>query len=61
MSADLFHSNFDLLKLCFSTEYWPWDVQPNKPYAVCPLHKNTNINTQINMKFEHKKTICLTS
>lgn len=41
-TADLFHSNFDLLKLCLPTEYRPRDVQPDNPHAICSLHKNTH-------------------
>lgn len=46
MGADLLHSHFDLLELRFSTEYWPWDVKPDKPYAFSPLpmYTQTNIN-----------------
>lgn len=47
MAADLFHSNFDLLKLGFSAQYWPWYMQPNKPQVICPLQINTHINIQI--------------
>jgi len=39
-TADLFDGNFDFLELCFSAQYWPRDVQPNKPYAIWPLHIN---------------------
>lgn len=42
-TADLFYCDFDLLQLRFSAQYWPWDVQSNKPHAVWPLHIRTHI------------------
>lgn len=42
-TADLFYCDFDLLQLRFSAQYWPWDVQSNKPHAVWPLHISTHI------------------
>lgn len=47
-SANLFHSHLYLLKLCLPTEYWPRDVQTNKPDAIWPL--NTHIKAQRNGK-----------
>lgn len=49
-TTDLFHSNFDLLKLCLPTEYRPRDVQPDNPHAICPLHINIHTSPQKNMR-----------
>lgn len=45
--TDLLYRNFYFLKLCFSTEYQPRDVQPDETDAVWPLNKSINYSYNI--------------